>query len=113
MTPDLGRLADWRVGSFGPQGAFADKGVRRIIITDAEMPDGVEWRHASISRKDKMPTYDDLVLLYEVAYPGGYAYQCFVPPSEHINIHPRALHLWGRADGSRALHDFTEGGTSI
>jgi hypothetical protein len=40
-----------------------------------------------------------------------WAYQVFVPESEHVNIHPHALHLWGRADGTNALPNFGRFGT--
>jgi hypothetical protein len=109
-------MPGWRVSRFGPSGMFACKGVRKIIVTDAEF-DGQEWRHASISRSDKMPTYDDLQLLHQTAFRNdagaGPAYQCFVPPADHVNIHPRCLHLWGRVDGVGALPDFTQGTGSI
>ncbi|MEU4804392.1 hypothetical protein [Actinosynnema sp. NPDC023587] len=39
------------------------------------------------------------------------ALQVFVPPAEHANFHPRALHLWGRGDGRRMLPDFGSAGT--
>jgi hypothetical protein len=35
----------------------------------------------------------------------------FAPPSEHVNIHDHALHLWGRLDGARVLPDFGRFGT--
>lgn len=111
MTPDMmqAALAGWTARPFGPAGLTADKGVRRIIITDDTL-DGVVWRHASISRTDKMPTYQDLQLLHQAGWgSAGHAYQVFVPPGEHVNIHDRCLHLWGRADGTRALPDFTSG----
>lgn len=72
----------------------------------------VPWIHASISRSSGIPSYEDLVLLHRAVWgEAGYAYQAFVPPSEHVNIHARALHLWGRADGERALPDFGKFGT--
>lgn len=77
-----------------------------VLVTDGEWDDGHTWRHASIARPDRMPTYDDLVLLHQAAFGGGYAYQVFAPPGKHINIHHYALHLWGRADGARVLPDF-------
>jgi hypothetical protein len=95
------------VERFGPDGARA---VHRdltcsVIVTRADF-DGAEWCHASIARPDRMPSYDDLVDLHRWVFGAGYAYQCFVPPSDHINIHAHALHLWGRADGARVLPDF-------
>lgn len=73
--------------------------------------DGVNWIHASISRGDHTPTYDDLKLLHHAVFGDGWAYQVFAPPAEHINIHEHVLHLFGRADGQRALPDFGRHGT--
>jgi hypothetical protein len=69
-------------------------------------PDEGDWVHASIFRRDEVPTYQDLVLLHAAVWPDGHAAQLFVPPSEHINIHDRVLHLWGRPDGRRLLPNF-------
>ena len=82
-----------------------------VIVSQAEH-DGAEWIHASIARETFMPTYADLVILKQGAFgPGRYAYQVFPPASHHVNIHERALHLWGRADGKPALPEFGKDGT--
>lgn len=111
----LGR-ADWGApDEFGPDGwtfvsrVPTDPG--RIIVTAWDHDDGHPWIHASISRADRMPDYADLKLLHEAIWPNGYAYQVFVPPSEHVNIHDQALHLWGRADNTPAFPPFDFGGT--
>jgi len=95
----------WRIDTIrGPHG--------RIIVTaDAPKPEFEGWIHASISRKDEVPSYDDLVMLHKAVWPNGYAYQAFVPPSMHVNIHPYALHLWGRHDGAAVLPEFGKYGT--
>lgn len=99
---------------FGPDGWYINhrSEIGKIIITSAPAPDdpdqsgGVRWLHASLSWMDHLPEYDDLVLLHKAVWPAGFAYQVFAPPSQHINIHPYALHLWGRADGEPALPNF-------
>lgn len=86
----------------------------RVIVSDVLAGfagNDVDWIHASISHREWMPTYEDLAHLHRVIWPEGHAYQCFVPAPEHINIHARALHLWGRADGARVLPDFGQFGT--
>jgi len=88
--------------------------VGRIIVTTAPSPElgGVEVTHASISRRGRMPTYDDLCALHFAVWgDGGWAYQVFAPPEHHVNIHPTALHLWGRADGAAMLPNFGMFGT--
>jgi len=103
----LGR-AYWKPPEpFGPDGwsMIRADGTGSVIITAARQDDGEEWWHVSIAG-DVMPTYAELVELHAAVWPDGHAYQCFVPPSEHVNIHERALHLWGRADGARVLPNF-------
>lgn len=103
---------------FGPDGWLLFRLDRKgqVIVTASYAPDdedkaGPEWLHASISRTDRMPNYKELAELHAAVWPDGYAYQVFAPPAAHINIHPRALHLWGRADGSIQLPDFGVFGT--
>jgi hypothetical protein len=88
---------------------------RRVIVTGdhaSESEEGVNWVHASISRKADMPTYDDLALLHRAVFgEEGWAYQVFAPARQHINIHEHVLHLFGRADGERVLPDFGRHGT--
>ena len=84
--------------------------VGEILVTCAPQDDDVEWLHASIVRP-WMPTYQDLTLLHKGVFGDGYAYQVFAPPDQHINIHDRALHLFGRFDGKPALPEFGRYGT--
>jgi len=82
-----------------------------VIVTQADH-DGAEWIHASITREATMPTYADLARLHEAVFgPQRYAYQVFASADRHVNIHARALHLWGRADGKNLLPDFGQHGT--
>lgn len=86
-------------------------GDRRIIVTADHQSDSVNWIHASISRRDSMPSYEDLKLLHAAVFGARWAYLVFAPPTEHINIHAHVLHLFGRVDGERALPDFGRFGT--
>lgn len=79
---------------------------RSVIVTVGER-EGVDWVHASVAGDD-MPTYEHLHLLHEAVFGGGYAYLCFPPPDRHVNIHPYALHLFGRLDGERAMPEFSD-----
>jgi len=102
--------------AFGPDGFFYrahGDGRSSVIVTAAPtrgllVPD-TDWVHASIAHHDRMPSYDELVALHRAVFDDGWAYQCFTPAAEHVDIHPYALHLWGRADGQPALPDFTDG----
>lgn len=83
-----------------------------VIVSCARFEDGIEWVHASIAKADILPEYDDLVVLRQAVWGAtGWAFQVFAPPSDHISIHPYALHLWGRLDGERTHPDFGKNGT--
>lgn len=113
----LGRAAWGPPSPFGPAGwHFEGVGGRsRIIVSSSPGLDpddpAVEWVHASISRRDRMPSYEDLTTLHRAVFGGGWAYQVFAPPSDHVNIHEYCLHLWGRADGAAVLLNFGIGGS--
>jgi hypothetical protein len=110
----LGRR-DWGAPlAFGPEGWGFEHldGLGSVLVTCADH-DGEDWVHASIAWADHMPTYGDLKHLHSAVFVGGWAYQVFAPPSDHVNIHRHALHLFGRLDGKPALPDFTEGTGSI
>ena len=80
-----------------------------VIVTVYDYETGDQWIHASISRKGRLPSYDDLKDLHRAIFGNGYAYQVFAPSEEHVNIHDFALHLFGRLDGKPALPEFAIG----
>lgn len=98
---------------FGPDGwkfDNPDTGLR-VIVTSAPRPDTTtdhtEWVHASMSGVDRVPTWDEMCLLKQAVWGDrGEAYQIHPPLSDHVNVHPYALHLWGRGDGARVLPNF-------
>lgn len=78
-----------------------------IIVTAADWGDGTVWVHASRTGPDRIPTYDELQELHRAVWgEGGYSYQVQAPAAQHVNIHPYALHLWGRSDGAPVLPEF-------
>ena len=90
-----------------------------IIGSEAMELDGKWWLHASCSRRDRgMPTYDDLMILKDLAIgKDRTAVQVFPPADKHVDIAGKmarpiqVLHLWSCAE--QVLPDFTRGGTQI
>lgn len=118
IVPIMKRLdrKHWRTPvEYGPSGWSIDNydDDARIIITDSpmEMDNGEWWRHASISRRSGMPSYDDLQRLHRAVWPEGWAYQVFAAPEHHVNLSDFVLHLWGRPDGRMVLPNFGIRGT--
>lgn len=106
-----GWLMDSRLARATPDG---DRGDTRVIASCGPMSDDPDddtlWIHASISHPDRLPTYPELQALGHAAFT-GWSYQVFAPPSDHVDIHPWALHLWGRLDGTAAMPNFGDLGT--
>jgi len=97
---------------YGPNGwAIAREDTGSSIIITVGVFEGEQWIHASIAHQDHMPTYEELALLHRAVFGDRWAYQVFAPPTDHVNIHPFALHLWGCLDGTNHLPDFGKNGT--
>lgn len=85
----------------------------KVIISGAFEKDMKPWIHVSVSRKSRIPTYDDLVLVKRLFIGNDkQAIQIFPPVEKHVNIHPYCLHLWHCVYGD-GLPDFTRGTGSI
>ena len=87
--------------------------MRIIVSIDEDSEPGTDWIHASIAHREhyRMPSYSEMKQMHQAVFGGGYAYQVFTAPDDHININNRVLHLWGRYDGKPALPDFGRFGT--
>ena len=83
-------------------------GLRVIESWNKEL-DGKTWHHVSVSRKSRLPSYEDLCFVKKVFIgEDKTAYQIFAKKSDHVNIHPYCLHLWHCVDGD-VTPDFTHG----
>lgn len=53
------------------------------------------WDHASISRNDRCPTWEEMEQIKRLFFlPEEIAMQLHVPPADHISLHPYCLHIW-------------------
>lgn len=72
------------------EGGFFQMGKLRIMASWAE-----RWDHVSVSRRDRMPTWDEMEKVKREFFKDTEtAMQLHVPPTHHINVHPNCLHLW-------------------
>jgi len=82
-------------GDSGAGAAFTEPrlGLHVIATLDEGGPDC--WLHVSVSRKDRIPSYEDLHLVKRL-FIGDHrdCVQYFPPRSKHVNLHPFCLHLW-------------------
>jgi hypothetical protein len=84
-----------------------------VILSGATEQDGKRWLHLSLSRKSRLPTWEDMRLVKNLFLGRErLALQVLVSESRWINIHPYVLHLWACVDGD-PVPDFARGGDSI
>lgn len=82
----------------------------RVICSTAEY-EGRDWLHVSLSRKDRLPNYEDMKHVKDTFARMFWAAQLLPPPEQHVNIHEFCLHLWCPITGSLPWPNFGEGGT--
>lgn len=98
---ESGNAGSWRAAG----AAGAGRGLA-VILSGAVELDGRRWIHVSVSRRDRVPSYEDLALIKRVFIGRDKrALQLFVPEAEHVNVHRFCLHLWHCLDGD-GLPDF-------
>lgn len=70
-----------------------------VIVSVAVESDGRLWAHASIARKGRMPSYEDLQYLRRYWLNNRKAIQVFPESEFYVNLHPHCLHLFACLDG--------------
>lgn len=81
-----------------------------VICTGAVEADDKRWVHVSMSRRSRLPSYDDMCLVKDQFIGRDkLALQLFVPAHQHVNIATNCLHLWHCMDGD-PTPDFRHGG---
>jgi len=88
-------------------------GLQVFRTVDDVYDDGKVWMHVSLSYPNRLPTYEDMVVVKrEFIGDDRVAYQVFPDKEKHINHHPYCLHLWCCLEGP-ILPDFSFGGLTI
>ena len=79
-----------------------------IIASAGEYYDGREWLHVSVSRKSRVPSYDELIRIKR-DFIGDDKKAVLVLPEKknHVNIHDYCLHLFYSAENP--LPEFSAG----
>jgi len=85
----------------------------RVIVSISLEQDQELWLHVSLSRKSRVPSYEDLTLIKHL-FIGDERSAIMVLPEQakHVNIHPNCLHLFSCLS-TNPLPDFTRGTGSI
>ena len=88
--------------------AFEKNGLFVITSLQKEL-DNNFWIHVSLSRKNKLPSYNDVKLVKNTFIgKDKKAIQIFPEEENHVNLMPYCLHLWHCVDKD-PLPDFTHG----
>jgi hypothetical protein len=76
----------------------------RVMVSISTVKDGSEWYHLSVSRPNRLPTWQELMKAkLEFLGPHVEAYQVLPAESDYVNLHPNCLHLWSPVDGKRRV----------
>jgi hypothetical protein len=102
----------WRVLFTRDDGAAYERTGLRVIVSAARELDGRRWLHVSCSRRSRVPSYDEMLVVRNLFIGDREAIQVFPPRARHVSIHRYCLHLWCCLDGP-VLPDFARGGDSI
>lgn len=103
----------WKVALTLDDGAQFKHRHGLFVIMSGQVEDGKRWLHLSMSRKDRVPDYDEMCEIKRLFLGDDrLALQLFVPKDRHISLHPYCLHLWSCLDGD-PIPDFAHGGRTI
>lgn len=85
----------------------------QVMLTASHWPgDDRVWLHVSLSRRSRMPSYEDVADVKRLFVgEDRKAFQVFPAKQFHVNIHNFCLHLWSCIDGSDGLPEFGQYGT--
>ena len=103
---------NWSIKKLGSDGGFyKSRNGLAVIISCCVESDGKNWVHLSVSRKNSIPTWGELVDVKEIFLgKNAVAIQVLPPRSEWVNVHPFCLHLYQCLD-DRPVPDFRKLGT--
>lgn len=58
-------------------------------------PRGFAWEHVSVSLKNRVPSYEEMNFIKQLAWdPEDEVIHFFPPASQHVNFYEYCLHLW-------------------
>jgi hypothetical protein len=67
----------------------------RVAATSDQCDDGSWWLHISVSRADRLPSWDDLKFAKDAFIGRNHeAIQILPKDTEFVNLMPTCLHLW-------------------
>jgi hypothetical protein len=89
-----------RIGKMASTEEFGNNGAFTILLKNRHAvfviaSDGLGWEHVSVSRKDRIPTWEEMCQVKALFWDDEDCVVQFHPPeSEYVNNHVNCLHLW-------------------
>lgn len=75
-----------------------------VLRSVSTVCDGSEWIHISVSRKDRLPSWTEMMKVRdEFLGEDREAYMLAPTKKDYVNLHPHCLHWWTRVDGKRCV----------
>lgn len=86
-----------------------------VIATEAPHDDGLWWRHVSVARVERVPSWNDVRMVKQAFVGDRYAFMVFPDEAHYVSIHNNCLHLYAVREGAdgNMLPDFSQGTGSI
>lgn len=70
-------------------------GLKVMLSVEAKDGDDRKWLHVSLSREDRLPSWDDVRTVKDIFVGRDKtAIQVLPPESEYVNLNKTVLHLW-------------------
>lgn len=97
-----------KVGREPPEVFETPDGLRALIDREdispsKNAPPAPRW-HVSVSRQDRVPSWDEFVRTVHQLRPGVW-FVCGIPPENYwMSVHPFVLHAWEMCDGELRGH---------
>ena len=97
-VPEQFRIRTGRMASderFGNNGAFIVqlRTLKQRVLVIASDEGG--WQHVSVSREDRVPTWDEMCEVKDMFFgPDVWVMQFHPAASDYVNYHKNCLHLW-------------------
>lgn len=70
-----------------------------VLLSRATMDDGGVWIHCSLSRKSRLPSWDDMKRVKDAFFgEDSEAFHLLPKKDDYINLNPFCMHLWMPAE---------------
>jgi hypothetical protein len=70
-----------------------------VLMTEDDI-NGTTWLHVSVSRRDRYPTWDEILFVKNTFIGRDLeAVQILPREEDYVNVHQNCFHLWHRLDG--------------